>query len=95
MHHKAIEQPAPGCELTDTLREDIQTQHAVLGVVMDGLPCIFTVPELVREISPDDEDAVERAVRDLTRVGLLRREGTSLLPTRAATHFNLLVVVAQ
>ena len=95
MHHKAIPQPCSACELSDAAREDAQTQHAVLGTVLDQLPCLLTVPELVREIGPNERDAIERAVTDLSGAGLLRCEGDSVLPSRAAMHSAFLVAVAQ
>jgi hypothetical protein len=95
MQHKAIAQPCAGCGLSDAAREDAQVQHAVLGVIIDQLPCLLTVPELIREVGPDERDAVERAVADLAAAGLLRRQGDSALPTRAAMHSALLGAVAQ
>ena len=48
--------------------------------------------ELVREMTippqPDERDAVERAIRDLTAVGLLHHEGSFVVPTRAALDFH-------
>lgn len=35
-------------------------------------------------------DAHDRAVRDLIAAGLLRREGNSIVATRAAVHFYML-----
>lgn len=72
------------------MEADLRTQHALLGVVVDELPCVFTVAELVREVGPNERDAIERAVTDLVGVGLLRREGASVLPTRAALYFGML-----
>ena len=95
MPHQPISQPCSGGELSEQTREDAQTQHAVLGTVINQLPCLLTVPELVREVGPDERDAVERAVDDLVGAGLLRREGDSVLPTRAGMHSALLVAVAQ
>jgi hypothetical protein len=95
MQDKAIWLRGSGCEPNDALRADIRTQHVVLGVVVDERSCVFTVAELVREVGPKEQDAVERAVTDLTGVGLLRREGDSVLPTRAALHYSLLEAVAQ
>jgi hypothetical protein len=95
MHHKAIPQPCSGYELSESARQDIQSQDAVLSVVLDQLPCLLTVAELVREIPSDNRDTVERAVTDLVAAGLLRSEGDSVLPTRTAMHSALLVAVAQ
>ena len=69
-------------------REDAAAQRAVLGLVLDEHPILLAASEVEREIGPGD--ATERAMRDLTGVGLLRREGASVLPTRAALHFDRL-----
>jgi hypothetical protein len=56
----------------------------------------LTICELSREINEGEDfsegDAVERAVRDLVGTGLLRCDGASVLPTRAALHFARLEV---
>ena len=67
---------------------DHRVQRAVLGLVLDEHPALLTLGDLMMEVVP--EDAVGRAVRDLTAIGLLRREGGSVLPTRAALHFDRL-----
>lgn len=69
-------------------REDQYTQRAVLALVLHEHPALLTLGDLAMEVEP--EDALTRAVRDLTALGLLRREGGSVLPTRAALHFNRL-----
>jgi hypothetical protein len=53
---------------------------------------LLTGEELRRELFVDrhdfsQADAQDRAVRDLIAAGLLRREGDSIIPTRAAMHF--------
>jgi hypothetical protein len=53
---------------------------------------LLTGEELRRELLVDlqdfsQADAHDRAVRDLVAAGLLRREGDSIIPTRAAMHF--------
>ena len=40
-----------------------------------------------RSLKTSPDDAHDRAVRDLIAAGLLRREGDSIIPTRAAVHF--------
>jgi hypothetical protein len=55
-------------------------------------PALLTGEELCRELLVDRQDfsqtdAHDRAVRDLIAAGLLRREGDSIIPTRAAVHF--------
>jgi hypothetical protein len=67
---------------------DDHMQRAVLGLVLHHHPTILTIDDLAREIGADD--VVEGAVRDLTVVGLLRREGDSILATSAALHFDRL-----
>lgn len=67
---------------------DQGTQGAVMALVLAEHPTLLTLGDLMMEI--DDEDAVFRAVRDLVAVGLLRREGSSVLATRAALTFDRL-----
>jgi hypothetical protein len=70
--------------------DDARTQRAVLSLVLHEHPAQLTIFELAREVSRDEGDAAERAIRDLVGVGLLRCEGASVLPTRAALHFDRL-----
>lgn len=72
----------------DHRNADAREQRAVLSLILDEFPALLTLGDLVLEV--EIEDAVARAVRDLTAVGLLRREGRSVLPTRAALHFDRL-----
>jgi hypothetical protein len=56
-------------------------------------PETITLAELVREVtsaSPDlaERDGIERAIRDLTGVGLLRLRDDLVTPTRAAVKFH-------
>jgi hypothetical protein len=67
---------------------DAATQRAVLSLVLHEHPALLAAEEVEREIGAGD--STERAMRDLTGVGLLRREGASVLPTRAALHFDRL-----
>lgn len=67
---------------------DESVQRAVLSLVLDAHPKSLTIPQLAREI--DQDDAVERAVRDLVGVGLLDCRGISVEPTPAALHFDAL-----
>jgi hypothetical protein len=71
-----------------TAQEDARDQRAVLEHVLSQHPDQLAEDEIEREIG--DGDATERAIRDLTGAGLLRREGESVLPTRAALHFDRL-----
>jgi hypothetical protein len=70
-----------------TEREDERTQSAVLSLVLNEHPAQLTICEIAREVAVDEGDGPERAIRDLVGIGLLRCEGASVLPTRAALHF--------
>jgi hypothetical protein len=65
-----------------------RVQRAILALVLGEQPTLLTLGDLAMEIEP--EEAVGQAVRDLTAIGLLRREGDSILPTRAAVHLDRL-----
>ncbi len=72
--------------------QDVKDQGIVLMHVLALHPTNLIVPDLVREItSGSDEfaegDSVERAIRDLTGVGLLHCPGGLVVPTRAALRF--------
>jgi hypothetical protein len=76
--------------------EDAATESAVLQQVLELHPTQVTLAELVREVGGEgaefaERDAIERAVGDLTRVGLLHRHDTFVLPTRAALRFSELL----
>jgi hypothetical protein len=79
MHHKAIPPTQDGTESEDV-------QRVVLALVLAEHPAQLTAEELAREVGA----AVDHAIDDLSRTGLLRREGASILPTRAALHFDRL-----
>lgn len=66
--------------------DEAVTQRAVLALILSEHPAQLTTGELSREVGT----AVEQAVDDLAGFGLLRREGQSVLPTRAALHFDRL-----
>jgi hypothetical protein len=74
--------------MLDNRTADACTQQAVLSLVLDEHPTLLAASEVEREIGAGD--AVARALHDLTGVGLLRREGVTVLPTRAALHFDRL-----
>jgi hypothetical protein len=61
------------------------SQRAVLALVLDEHPDQLTTADLEREVGTS-----EQAIQDLAVVGLLRRQGDSILPTRAALHFERL-----
>ena len=76
-----------------TRAADLATEAAVLRQVLTVHPVLLTVAELVRELAGEnpefaERDAIERAVRDLTGVGLLHGHGEFVAPTRAALHFS-------
>jgi len=62
----------------------------VLGYVLDQHPVHPSIPALVRDLAEDASDAYERAIRDLTGVGLLRCPGGIVYPTEAALRFERL-----
>jgi hypothetical protein len=79
-----------------TAAEDIRDQGIVLVHVLAVHPSHLIVPELVREITTGasefaEDDRMERAVRDLTGLGLLHCPGGVVMPTRAAIRFNELL----
>ncbi|HEY2717911.1 MAG TPA: hypothetical protein VGI73_16995 [Solirubrobacterales bacterium] len=80
MHDQAI---SPG------ERDDLRTQAAVIALILAEHPTLLTLDDVLIEIGGGD-DAVPRAVRDLTAVGLLRQDGGSVLATRAALAFDRL-----
>ncbi len=78
--------------LGDREPSDESWRIAVLSHVLLEHPALLTGEELRRELLVDRQDfsqtdAHDRAVRDLIAAGLLRREGDSIIPTRAAVHF--------
>lgn len=59
-------------------------EQAVLRHVLAWQPTILRLCDLIRELG--SRDAVERAVRELVKVGLLHRQGECVLPTPAAVY---------
>lgn len=86
-----------GCTgVSPTEAQDLRDQEVVLTHVLVAHPSHLIVPELVREITAGaldfaEDDRMERAVRDLTGLGLLRCPGGVVMPTRAAIRFNELL----
>lgn len=83
-------------DASPTAAEDIRDQGIVLIHILAVHPSHLIVPELVREITAGasefaEDDRMERAVRDLTGLGLLRCPGGVVMPTRAAIRFNELL----
>jgi hypothetical protein len=77
--------------------EDAVAEGAVLAFLLDEYPRKLTIPELSLAMNrgPDDfaeNDAIERAVRELVGAGLLHHHGTFVLPTRAALYREALVM---
>lgn len=72
-------------------RSDRIVQHSLLVHLTVEHPIQLTEDELIRELASDPgefgpRDQVQRAIRDLVCIGLLRRNGPFVVPTRAALH---------
>ena len=74
--------------MLDHRTDDAATQRAVLSLVLYQHPTLLASDEIEREVGSGDD--TERAMLDLSGAGLLRREGATVLPTRAALHFDRL-----
>lgn len=70
------------------LRADMPVQRAIMALTLAIYSHWRTIPELAREIG--SEDAVERSVKALMRIGLLERHKASVRPTPAAAHLHRL-----
>jgi hypothetical protein len=75
-----------------THAQDIRDQAVVLTFILMLNPDHLTIPDLARSLNaePSDfkrPDAVERAVRDLTGVGLVEIGSGRVQPTAAALRF--------
>jgi hypothetical protein len=73
--------------------EDDLYEQATLRHVLYWQPTILRMSDLVREVQPvpsvsTPRDAVERAVRELVKVGLLHRQGECVLPTTTAVYVS-------
>jgi predicted transcriptional regulator len=71
------------------LQQDRNVESAVLAIVIERHPGRVTVAEVVEEMmsvasTPGRAEAVERAVEELARVGLVQRSEALIEPTRAA-----------
>jgi hypothetical protein len=78
--------------VSPTEAQDIRDQGVVLIHVLHRHPTLLTIPDLVREIASGstdfaEGDALERAVRDLTGVGLLHCPSGLAVPSPAALQF--------
>lgn len=81
---------------SSTYDQDLRDQRVVLTYVLDLNPTHLLVPQLVQEIGGGIEefkegDALERAVRDLTGLGLLQCPSGLVMPTHAAIRFDALL----
>jgi hypothetical protein len=81
-----------------TAKQDLKDQGVVLMHVLHRHPTLLTIPDLVREITAGSDefaegDAAERAVRDLTGVGLLHCPSGLAVPSPAALRF--LKIIAE
>lgn len=74
--------------MLDNRNADDCAQRAVLSLVLHEHPILLAASEVKREIGAGD--ATERAMRDLSGAGLIRRDGETVFPTRAALHFDRL-----
>jgi hypothetical protein len=74
--------------------KDKKCGRAILAYLLYKHPERLTIPELSRVLNRgggfNDDDSVERAVRELVGVGLLECEGGEIVPTEAALHFDAL-----
>jgi hypothetical protein len=75
--------------------DDLRDQRIVLTHVLALHPTHLNVPELARELNDGAasfaaSDSVERAVRDLTGIGLLNCPGGLVVPSHAAIRFEQL-----
>jgi hypothetical protein len=92
MHDKPRGAEDDGASTTAEL--DVRDQAAVLRHVLSLHPQTLTELELLQEMTGGekatfaDRDRYRRAVRDLAAGGLLRLEGSLIVPTRAAVLFH-------
>ena len=75
--------------------DDLRDQRVVLTHVLALHPTHLTILELARELNNGAtsfaaSDSVERAVRDLTGIGLLNCPGGLVVPSHAAIRFDQL-----
>lgn len=69
-----------------------KTERAVLAYLIDQHPSRLTIPALSQALiasqnDSEDDGAVERAVRELNRVGLIDCRNGRAVPTTAAVYF--------
>ena len=76
--------------------EDAAVETTVLRQLLLIHPAQVTVEELIVDVAADpdafaERDAIERAVRELARAGLVHRNGEFVIPSRAALRFDELL----
>lgn len=77
------------CDQPKGAREaSLRAQRVVLSYVLDLHPVKPSIPALVHDLVEDASDTYERAIRDLTGIGLLDCEGGIVAPTQAALRFD-------
>lgn len=81
------------CDTRYPEADDAIVQAAVLRQLLALHPVQLTLDELVREVAGETcdfaaRDEVERAAGELCAAGLAHRNGTVVLPTRAALRFD-------
>ena len=78
-----------------TAHEDEIMERSVLTQILFVHPAQLTILELALRVETDlrscEQDAVERAVRELTRDGLLTCDCRRIAPSRAAVRFDELI----
>jgi hypothetical protein len=83
--------PSEGGESRDPADEYEMVERAVLALVLSMHPARLTIFELARELSKGPEDdAVERAIRNLVGAGLLECDGPYAVPTQSALYLERL-----
>lgn len=77
---------------TKALEDDEALQAAVIRHLIDVHPGTLSRADLMREFGHPKfetlEDEIERAVRDLARLGLLDEAGERVCPSRAAVRYH-------
>lgn len=71
--------------------EDAKAERVVLAFLLEEHPSQLTIPEVARALNArpgrfSNDDAVERAVRELDGAGLLRCANGLAVPTRPALY---------
>jgi hypothetical protein len=82
-----------------TAAEDLKEERAIFVHLIETFPQTLRLSDVIREMGASKDfskrDAIERAVRELMRGGLLFRSSGAVLPTRSALRaYELLVEAA-